>query len=83
MVRTLNNSCLHEVKGYSNQVYTFLNDEDNESQLLPPIISACESITDASQWTVVQDLIIAEAKAPSTSKIKCNISTGAPCVIIE
>ena len=83
VIQTLENSCLHEVKGYSNQVYTFLNDENNESQLLPPIINACESITDASQWIAAQDLIIAKAKAPSTSEIKCNILTGAPCQIMN
>lgn len=83
VIQALDNSCLHEVKGYSNQVYTFLNDQDDDYILTSPVVSACASITDASQWLVSEGTIIARVKEPSTSQIECNISTGAPCRIVN
>ena len=76
------NSCLFEAKGYSNQVFYMINDE-NES-LLPtaPIIGACKSITDATGWTLLtQRKILATSKSPSNARIECDIPKGTPCII--
>lgn len=82
-VKALNQSCLYEAKGYSNYVHTLLNDEDDSSFPIAPIISACQTITDASQWRVIEGNIIANVKLPSTARIECNLSTGTPCIIIN
>ena len=76
-------ACILEVKGYSNQVFYILNSED--SSVLPnaPTVSACDSITDATSWTLVtQQKIIAIAKAPSNARIECDIPKGTPCVVL-
>lgn len=45
-------ACLSEVKSYSNQVVYVLNDEDDA--LVPTVatLSACQSITDATGWSL-------------------------------
>jgi type IV pilus assembly protein PilA len=76
-------ACLAEVKNYSNNVFYVLNDE-NDSSTLPvtPVITSCQSITDATGWTLqTQQKIIAVAKSPSNARIECDIPNGSPCRI--
>lgn len=80
---TRNSSCLSEAKNYSNEVLYKLQDQDNSSSPNEPIIIACSSITDASGWTLAtQQKIVAVAKAPSSTRIECDIPNGAPCQIL-
>lgn len=74
-------ACLSEVKRYSIQVYLVVND----AGVLPvaPVVDACQSITDATGWTLAtQQKIIATAKSPSNARIECDIPNGSPCRIM-
>ena len=76
-------SCLSEAKNYSNKVFYELNDQDDSSLPVAPVISTCESITDAKGWTLdTQQKIIAVAKSPSNARIECDIPNGSPCRIM-
>lgn len=76
-------ACLSEAKSYSNQVFALLNDQDDGSSPTAPAISACQTITDATGWTLVtQQKVIAVAKLPSNARIECDIPNGTPCMIL-
>ena len=76
-------SCLSEAKAYSNNIFYILNDQDDTSVPTVPTISACQSITDATGWTLTtQQKVIATAKSPSNARIECDIPNGAPCIIV-
>lgn len=76
-------ACLSEVKGYSNNVLYTLNDQDDNTIPIAPTLGACQSITDATGWTLAtQQKIIAIAKSPSTARIECDIPNGSPCRIM-
>ena len=76
-------SCLSEAKNYSNEVFYKLNDQDSITSPVAPILSACQSITDATGWTLeTQQKIIAIAKPPSNARIECDIPNGSPCRIM-
>ena len=45
-----------------------------------PVIKSCETITDASSWTIdTMQTIFAKAKLPSKSSIECDLPKGVPC----
>lgn len=76
-------ACISEVKGYSNYVFTIVNDQEDESVTIAPSISSCDSITDATGWTLdTQQKIVAVAKAPSNARIECDIPNGSPCIVL-
>lgn len=76
-------ACLSEVKGYSNQVFYILNNPDDSMAPLAPALGSCQSITDATGWMLdTQQKIIAVAKAPSNTRIECDIPNGSPCRVI-
>lgn len=76
-------ACMSEVKGYSNHIFTILNDQDNSTSPIAPIINACQSITDATGWNLVtQQKIFATAKSPSNARIECDIPNGSPCRVL-
>lgn len=78
-----NNACLSETRNYSIQVYIFINDPDGTVLPIAPVVSACDSITDATGWTLLtQKKILATAKSPSNARIECDIPNGTPCVIL-
>lgn len=77
------NACLSEVRNYSIQVFLKINDPDEGSLPISPVISACQSITDAAGWTLAtQQKITATAKAPSNARIECDIPNGNPCKVL-
>ena len=81
--RAHSSACLSEVKGYSNYVFTMLNDQEESSISIVPTINTCQSITDATGWTLqTQQKIIAIAKSPSNARIECDIPNGSPCRIL-
>lgn len=76
-------ACLSEAKSYSNNVFYTLNDQDDDTIPTSPILSACQSITDATGWTFdTQQKIIAIAKPPSNTRIECDIPNGSPCILL-
>ena len=78
-----NNACLSEVKRYSIQVYLAINDPEASVLPIAPIVSACQSVTDATGWTVAtQQKIYAVAKAPSNARIECDIPNGNRCRVL-
>lgn len=80
IARAQQNSCLAEVKGYKDNVYYTIN---NGTPPIAPVTGACQSITDATGWTLsTQQKIIAVAKSPSNARIECDIPNGSPCRII-
>ena len=77
------NACSSEAKSYGNEVFVLLNDEDSASTPSSPILSSCQSITDATGWTLnTWQKIEAIAKAPSNARIECDIPNGTPCIIL-
>lgn len=78
------NGCLSEAKSYGNEVFVLLNDEDSASTPRSPILSSCQSITDATGWTLdTWQKIEAITKAPSNSRIECDIPNGTPCIVLH
>jgi len=76
-------ACLSESKSYSNDVLYTLNDQDDSTVPVAPTLGACQSITDATGWTLeTQQQIIAMAKLPSAARIECDIPNGLPCRIM-
>ena len=76
-------ACLSEVKSYSNQIFYILNNPDDSMTPLAPAVGSCQSITDATGWTLTtQQKIIAVAKQPSNAHIECDIPNGTPCRIL-
>lgn len=60
-----------------------LNDQDDSTIPSASSASVCESITDATGWTLdTQQKIMAIAKPPSNARIECDIPNGAPCRIL-
>lgn len=83
VVKAQDNACMTEAKKYSNNVYTVLNDQDISTSPIGPNTLACQSITDATGWTLeTQQEIVAIAKPPSNARIKCDIPNGAPCIVV-
>ena len=77
-------ACLSEAKIYSNNVFYLINDQDNTSLPIAPILSACQSITDATGWTAAtQQKIIAIAKSPSDARIECDLPNGSSCRVLS
>lgn len=77
------NACLSETRNYSVQVYLSINDPDGAVLPIAPVVSACQSITDATGWTLLtQQKILATAKLPSNARIECDIPNGTPCIIL-
>ena len=80
--RVQKDSCLAEAKAYSNDVFYVLNDQNN-SKPSRPVVSACQFITDAAEWTTLtQQKIEAIAKAPSNARIECDVPNGTPCTVL-
>lgn len=76
-------ACLSEAKSYSNNILYTLNDQDDSTVPIAPTLGACQSITDATGWTLeTQQQIIAMAKLPSSARIECDIPNGSPCRIM-
>ncbi|CAM3536170.1 hypothetical protein GCM10016272_11330 [Psychrobacter glaciei] len=77
-------ACLSEAKNYSNNVFYILNDESDTSAVpVAPVITACQSITNATGWTLdTWGIIEATAKSPSNARIECDVPNGTPCRIL-
>lgn len=76
-------ACLSEAREYSSRTYYQLNDLDSTRTIAAPILSACESITDATGWTLdTWGIIEAKAKSPSNARIECDVPNGTPCRIL-
>lgn len=83
VAKSQSSACLSEVKRYSIQVYLSVNDPDVGVLPVAPVVGACQSITDATGWTLeTQQKIIAIAKSPSNARIECDIPNGSPCRIL-
>lgn len=77
-------ACLSEAKQYTNEVFLNLNDQDESSSPSAPNVSACGTITDASQWTFEnQQVIQATAKSPSNAQIECDLPNGSACRVLK
>ena len=77
-------ACLHEVKSYSNIVFVDLFDQNSSTHPIPPSVSSCSFITDASSWSESTINLIIEAKSKNSAavNIRCDLSKGANCTII-
>lgn len=83
-IRVSIQSCLSEVKGYSNDVFYTLNDQDDTTVTIAPTINACESITDATGWNIMtQQIIVALPKYSPNTHIKCDPLKGASCHVLQ
>lgn len=77
-------ACVSEARNYSIQVFLKINDPEANVLPIAPIVSACESITDATGWTLAtQQKILATAKLPSNARIECDIPKGTPCIVLR
>lgn len=78
-VRSANRACLGEAKAYANRVIYSIGDRRSP---IPPVVSACQTITDASGWALTfvgVGNINATAKKPGDATITCFISNGGNC----
>lgn len=74
------NSCLQEVKNYTNNVLYSLHDQDNELVSSSPVINSCDTITDAQGWTLqTQDKIVATVSSLPNIRIICDVPNGGIC----
>lgn len=77
------NACLSEAKSYGGQTFIALNDADANTMPVAPDLNSCQSITDATGWTLeTWQIIEAVAKSPSNARIECDIPKGTPCHIL-
>lgn len=77
------NACLLEARAYSTQVFVLINDQDDDTLPTAPVLDACQSITDATGWTLeTQQVVEARAKPSSNARIQCDISIGTPCRLL-
>ena len=77
------NACLLEARAYSTQVFVLINDQDDDTLPVAPVLNACQSITDATGWTLeTQQVVEARAKPSSNALIQCDISVGTPCRLL-
>lgn len=77
-------ACLHEVKLYANYIYTALNDQHNSTPMISPQASACQEITDASDWTSerVNKKIIGIPKNNGIKKSQCDLNISPSCTLV-
>ena len=76
-------SCLSETKSYSNDVFYTLNDQNVSTSPGSPTVRACQSITDATDWTLsTQGLLIGVPKSESTIRIECSVISGSSCKLV-
>lgn len=71
------NACLGEAKNYGNVVWNEINSPNG--RIPPPRVSACRSITDASTWTAVAQIVAIPQN--SDAQIICDVPRGTPCYI--
>lgn len=77
------NACLLEARAYSTQVFVLINDQDDATLPIAPVLDACQSITDATGWTLAtQQVVEATAKPSSNARIQCDIPNGTPCRLL-
>lgn len=73
-------ACMQEAKAYSNSVAYSLFDQDDSTVPAASVVKSCETITDASAWTIdTMQRIVAKAKLPSKATIECDLPKGVPC----
>ena len=83
VVEAQSSACMSEVKRYSIQVYLSVNDPEARVLPIAPVVSACQSITNAAGWTeATQQKIEAVAKSPSNARIECDIPNGNSCKVL-
>lgn len=83
ITRSQANACLLEARAYSTQVYVLINDQDDTTFPIAPVVNACQSITDATGWTLAtQQIVVAIAKPSSNARVECDIPNGTPCRLI-
>ncbi len=77
-------ACLQETKSYANHIFTALNDQHNFTNLQSPNISACEEITDASDWNAftTNKVIIGIPKNSDAKNSKCDLSISPSCTLV-
>lgn len=81
--KSMVNSCLQEAKSYANDVLYSLHDQDSESLPSAPKTSACDTITDAQDWTLdTQQKIVATVSSPTSVRIECDIPNGGSCKVM-
>lgn len=75
-------ACMYEVKGYSGSVLAAINTPEYGIPKAP-VVSACDTITNATGWTAVTlQKITATTKVPTNKKIVCDLPNGSPCRVL-
>lgn len=82
--KTLENACLMELKGYANQTFLAINDQDETTNPSIPVVSACKEITDASAWDLdtSNKILIAIPKNSGAKKSQCNLDISPSCTLV-
>lgn len=76
--RASEGACLSEAKNYGNVVWNEINSPNGH--IPSPRVSACQSITDASTWTAVAQIIAIPKN--SDAQIICDVPRGTPCYLV-
>lgn len=77
-------ACLQETKSYANHIFSALNDQHGFTNLQSPHISACEEITDASEWTTLttNKVITGTPKNSEAKYSRCDLNVSPSCALI-
>lgn len=82
--KTFEKSCLMELKGYANQTFLAINDQDETTEPSMPILSACKEMTDASGWDLETSnkVLISIPKGSGIKKSRCDLNISPSCTLI-
>ena len=77
--RSANNACMTEAKAYTHSVLVALSDG---RPAVAPVKGACDTLTDASTWTLTTlGDIIGHPKAPGDKDTTCAAASSASCAL--
>jgi type IV pilus assembly protein PilA len=78
-IRSANRACMIETKTYTHAVMVALNSNLSAPS---PSFGACDTITDASAWTMATlNNIIGDPKAPGDKDTTCAAATSSSCTL--
>lgn len=84
IVSSSEKACLQEIKAYANHVFMTMNDQHGFNSIQSPNISACEEITDASNWsiTTTNKVITGTPKNSEARSSRCDLNISPSCILI-
>lgn len=78
-IKAANRACMMETKAYTHNVVGALN---NDGPAPAPVLGACDTLTDASTWTLatITD-IVGSPVSPGDKDTTCDAATSSSCTL--